>query len=267
MKQQLYDLQQLPYEELQKVGLAKGEILTIDKDNLMTLLSGRRTEMLRLKNQFAPELKLPEFDAKLSIRPNNEGNALELMVHPIYKEAPELPYLTQSEALNLEEGHVPNIEKMIFDDDGNPIDILIEFDEDTNEFIVTDEGRILAPDRINGEDLTPEQKEKYRKGKEVELQDGTKVQFSAKEKEGLRSNKMLLVVSIVMDGGLTFAVYHGLKALFGHKEHDKKATENSKGYYNDLEQYQKQDRRETIAQKPESSKKEYERSYTRTGSR
>jgi len=266
MKRQLYEASQLPYQELQKVGIAEGEKLTIDQDNLMTLLSGRRTEMLRLKNQFAPELNLPEFDAKLSVRPAKDGS-LQLLVHPIYKEAPELPYLTEAEALNLEEGHVPNIEKMIFDDDGNPIDVLIEFDEETNEFIVTDEGRILAPDRINGEDLTPEQKEKYRKGKEVELQDGTKVQFSAKEKQGLRSNKLLLIASLVMDGGLTFALYHALKPLFGHKEHDKDATQNSKGYYSDLEEYQKQDRRETLSQKPEANKKEYERSYTRTGSR
>ncbi|SEM75141.1 DUF4099 domain-containing protein [Mucilaginibacter sp. P25] len=266
MKQQLYEAQQLPYNELEKVGLAREGKLTIDQDNLMTLLSGRRTEMLRLKNQFAPELNLPEFDAKLSVRPAKEGG-LELMVHPIYKEAPQLPYLTDTEALNLEEGHVPNIEKMIFDDEGDPQDILIEFDEETNEFIVTDQSRILVPDRINGEDLSLDQKERYRKGKEVELQDGTKVQFSAKEKEGLRSNKMLLIASVIMDGGLTYAVYHGLKALFGHKEHDAKATENSKGYYSDLEQFQKQDRRETMAQKPESNNKEYERSYSRTGSR
>lgn len=266
MIQQIYKADQLPMEDLKRVGLANGGKLTMDKDNLMILLSGRRTELLRLKNQFAPELNLAEFDAKLSVRPSKEG-VLELVVHPIYKQAPELPYLTETEALNLEEGHVPNIEKMIFDDKGDPKDILIEYDEETNEFIVTDQSLILVPDRVNGENLTTEQKERYRKGKEVELEDGTKVQFAAKEKEGVRSNKLLLIASLFMDGGLTFAVYHALKPLFGQKEHDKNAKENSKGYYNDLEQYQKQDRRETMAKKPDSNNKEYERSYTRSGSR
>jgi len=251
-------------KDLQKIGLAENGELKIDTDDLIALLSGRRTQMLRLENLFSDGLHIPQLDAKLSVKPNREGE-LDLLVHPIYKQAQPLPYLTDTQAEKLEKGEVPNIEKMIFDDEGNARDVLIEFDRETNEFIVTDEARILVPDRINGEYLSLDQKERYRKGKEVELEDGTKVQFAATEKQGARSNKIAFVASVLIDGGLSFALYHGLNYLFGEKKHDKDADAYCKGYYNDQNEYEQQERKaESVAYKPDQQE---ERSYTRSGGR
>ena len=263
MIQQIYDEQDLPLEDLHKVGLAKEGKLNLNDDDLTALLAGRRTGMLRLENLFSDGLHIPFLDAKLSLKPNPIGD-LDLLVHPIYKLAEKPSYLTDSEAEKLEKGDRVNIEKMIFDDEGYPKDILVEFDKDTNEFIVTDQARILAPDRVNGEYLSLDQKERYRKGKEVELKDGTTIQYSATDKNGIRSNKLAFIASVLIDGGLSFALYHGLNALFGQKKHGEDADVYSKGYYGDLEKMQEDQQDKKQRQEPE---KEYSRSYTRTGSR
>lgn len=263
MIQQHYEEQDLPYEDLLKVGLAKDGKFNLSQDDLTALLSGRRTGMLRLQNLFSDGLHIPYLDAKLSLKPNADGD-LDLLVHPIYKLAEKPSFLTDAEAEKLEKGEVPNVEHMIFDDEGNQKDVLVEFDKDTNEFIVTDETRILAPDRVNGEYLSLDQKERYRKGKEVELQDGTTIQYSATEKNGVRSNKLAFVASVLIDGGLSFALYHGLHALFGQKKHKEDADVYSKGYYEDLEKMQEQHEGQQYQREPG---RQSNRSYTRTGSR
>jgi uncharacterized protein DUF4099/uncharacterized protein DUF3945 len=264
MIQQLYNQQDLPMADLQKAGLAENGSLKLDNDDLTALLSGRRTDMLRLQNLFSDGLHIPQLDAKLSLKPNAEGK-LDLLVHPIYKQARRLPFLTGAEAEKLERGEVPNIEKKILDDNGNAGDVLVEFDKETNEFIMTDEARILAPDRINGEYLSLDQKERYRKGKEVELDDGTKVQFSATEKQGVRSNRLALIASVLIDGGLSFALYHGLNHLFGEKKHRNNADENGKGYYTDLEKLEQQQKAGWRTEDRPGNQQN--RAYTRTAAR
>ncbi len=262
MIQQRYNEQALPMEDLQKIGLAENGELKLDKDDLAALLSGRRTGMLRLENLISDGLRIRQLDAKLSLKPDADGR-LDLLVHPIYKQAQQLPFLTGTETEMLEKGEVPNIEKSIFDDEGNFADVLIEFDRETNEFIVTDEARILVPDRVNGQYLSLDQKDRYHKGKEVELEDGTKVQFSAAEKQGVRSNKLAFVASVLIDGGLSFALYHGLHCLFGEKQHARDADVYSKGYYNDLDELDMQERK---GEKPAyQQEKRQERSYSRSG--
>jgi hypothetical protein len=241
MIKQIFDEQDLPMGDLEKIGLAKDGRPLLDEDDLAALLSGRRTDMLRMENLVSDGLRIPILDAKLSLKQGKDGSP-ELLVHPIYREALQPSFLTDGEAEKLEKGEAVNLEKMIFDDEGNPKDILIEFDRETNEFIVTDSARILAPDRVNGEYLSLDQKERYRKGKEVELPDGTKLQYSATEKQGIRSNKLALIASIVIDGGLSFMLYKGLHALFGEKQDEEKAAVYSRGYYKDLEIMQQQSR-------------------------
>ncbi|MGZ3943315.1 MAG: DUF4099 domain-containing protein [Mucilaginibacter sp.] len=261
MNKPIYTEDALPMSDLEKVGLAENGELKINKEDLDLLLQGRRTQMLRLQNLVSDGLRIQQMDAKLSLKPNAEGQ-LDLLVHPIYKEAQQLPFLTDSEVEGLIKGKVPNIEKAMFDDDGNFRDVLIEFDRETKEFIVTDEARILVPDRINGEYLSLDQKERYRKGKEVELADGTKVQFSATDKNGIKANKLMLVASLLMDGGLSFFVFKALHWHFGDKKEKNTGEHYSKGYFKDLAEYEKQEQGKTqkqrAAQQPDL---QYERSY------
>ncbi|WP_183573776.1 DUF4099 domain-containing protein [Mucilaginibacter sp. X5P1] len=264
MIQQLYEQRDLPIEDLRKIGLASGKDIHMSNDNISALLSGRRTEILKLSDLSYEGHHIAELEAKLSVKPQRNGE-LGLLVHPIYKQAPHLAFLSIEEAESLEKGEVPNIEKIMYDEEGIPKDVIVEFDQETKEFIVIDEARILVPDRINGEYLSLDQKERYRKGKEVEMSDGTIVQFSATEQEGIRSNKLALIASVLIDGGLSFVLYQGLNYLFGKKQHDEDADVYSKDYYTDLENLEQQERRgEPFARQPD---KQYSRTYTRSGSR
>lgn len=244
MIKQIFNAQELPLGDLEKIGLAKNGKLKLNEDDLKALLSGRRTAMLRLENLSTIGLQIPSLDAKLSLK-QNENGTIDLLVHPIYREAEYPTYLTETEGEKLENGELVNVQKMIFDDEGDPKEILIEFDKDTNEFIITDTEKILVPDFINNGPLTAEQKERYRKGKEVETPDGTTIQYSGTESKGINSNKLALIASILIDGGVSYMLYKGLHALFGQKEEKKSAGLMSKGYKQALADMKKQEQTKT----------------------
>jgi len=218
MIKQVFKMEDLPKEDLQQLGLLKNGQLSLDVDDIAALLSGRRTDMLRLENLEMDGVSIKQLDAKLSLKQNDDGS-IGLLLHPIYRE-PEVPsFLTATQAEILEKGDVFNLQKRIFDDEGHAREVLIEFDKETNEFIITDTEKIQAPDAVNGVPLTEEQKEKYRKGKEVKVDhDGTTLQYSGTEKQGMRSDKLALIASILIDGGVSYMLYKGLHALFGEKQ-------------------------------------------------
>jgi hypothetical protein len=229
MKKQIYSMRDLPIEELALIGLVKKGSLQLDDDDLDAMLSGRRTDMLRLENLTIDGLRIDVLDAKLSIMPNAQGEP-ELRLHPIYRE-PQVPqFLDDTQAEMLEKGDVPNIAMTMMGDDGQPKEVLVEFDKDTNEFIVSDTERILSPDEINGVPLTAEQKERYRKGKEVETADGTTIQYSATDKQGIRSDKLALVASVLIDGGISYVLYKGLHALFGKKQDEEAGSKYEQAF-------------------------------------
>jgi hypothetical protein len=263
MLQETYNEQEIPLLELEKIGLAKNGRLNLQEEDIRALLSGGRTGMLRLENLVADGVHIEALDAKLSLKKSDQGK-LDLLVHPIYRR-PEAPsFLTDTEAEKLEKGEVLNIEHMIFDEEGKPKDLLIEFDKDTNEFLIIDTSKILVPDMVNSEYLSPDQKERYRKGKPVELADGTVFQYSATDKHGIRSNKLALIASILVDGGVSYVLHKGLNALFNKKRDEKAAAENSRGYKLAHENMQAHENVKGKEQQA-SPKDEQERSYTRNG--
>jgi hypothetical protein len=248
MIRQIYSLQELPMEELQQIGLAEGQKLRLDHDDLDALLAGRRTDMLRLEALVLDDMKIEQLDAKLSLERKEDGT-VGLLLHPIRREPVAPEYLTRDEAEGLEKGETVNVLKKIYDGEGHQRDVLVEFDRDTNEFVVSDTKNIEAPEEINGVPLTAEQKEKFRKGKEVKVdEDGTAIQYAATEKQGMRSDKLHLVASIVIDGGISYVLYKTMHALWGQK-HDKdkdKANEAGKKYSEAFQKFQQQQARTTM---------------------
>lgn len=116
-----------------------------------------------------------------------------------------------------------------------------EFDAETNSFVSIDQDNVIAPDEVNGIPLSPEQKREFREGKKVALNDGTEIQASPASKNGLRSNKKFLIVSLLLDGGISFALYHGVNALMklGNKSKEKQVeNEYNKGYMDALRKVQ-----------------------------
>jgi hypothetical protein len=173
-----------------------------------------------------------DLDAKLSLQQNATGG-LDLLIHPVYCEMMTPAYVTDDEAEKLSTGELSMLDKVVIVD-GTKKEVLIEFDKDTQEFVITDTERILAPDLVNNQELTPEQKLRFKKGKEVELPDGTKLRFSATTVQGIRSNRLHLIASLLLDGGISYMLYKGLKAMSDKKE-DKVTEDYRSGYYQALE--------------------------------
>ena len=221
---------ELPVKDLETIGLAsRGQVL-LNVTDLKALLSGRRTEMLHLENLETESIKIKSIDAKISLRRNEQGKT-ELLIHPIYRR-PAIPdFLEENEARLLEKGEVASLLKVSADEKGNKKEILVEYDPETREFIVSDTEKIMAPDMVNSEFLTPAQKENYRKGKKVKLADGTVLNYSNTDVNGIRSNRLALVASILVDGGLSYMLYQGLNAAFGQKHDPKTAGKMSAGYH------------------------------------
>jgi hypothetical protein len=264
MNQTLFDVQDLPVDDLNKIGLIQESGLVLDREDIDALLAGRRTGMLRFENLSFDGFSIPALDAKISLKPAPNGE-LELMMHPIYKKSTYPAWLTDTEAEKLEKGEAANLEKVIFDDEGYLKDVLVEFDKETNEFIVTDTEKVQAPDKVNNEPLTAEQKERYRKGKEVELADGTTFQFSATDPKGLRSNRLQLIASVLIDGGISYVLFKGLNALFGHKQEKSAEINNSKGFEAAKRKMDKQEEKFGL-DADNRQKDEYTRGYNRSGS-
>lgn len=224
---------QLPLADLERIGLAAGGQLLLHVDDMKALLSGRRTGLLHLENLEAENIRIKALDAKLSLHKGPDGKT-DLLIHPIYRKPATPDFLNENEAIELEKGEVASFLKVTTDKKGNKKEVLIEYDRQTREFIVSDTELILAPDMVNGEFLTAGQKEDYRKGREVELADRTRFAYSAVDTHGIRSNKIALLASVLVDGGLTFVLYKGLNALFNHKHDPKESKALSPGYFNAL---------------------------------
>jgi hypothetical protein len=239
MKLEYFNENHFPFNEMGKIGLVDDDKILLEPKDLAAMMEGRRTSMIRLRNLSVDGIKLEELDVKLSLKLNDNGK-VSLMLHPIYKEAVRPYYLTTDEAEKLEKGELVNIQKTSMED-GFKKEILVEYDQDTSEFIISDTELIFIPDFVNNEKLTDSQKERLRKGKEVELADGTTFQYSGTNGEGITSNKLSLIASILIDGGLSYVLFKGLKAAFGKKQ-EPDAEIFSKGYDQALEDMKKQEK-------------------------
>lgn len=224
-------------EDLETIGLAAGGQLLLNVDDLKALLSGDRTSLLQLSNLEAENIRIKSMDAKLSLQPDATGK-VNLLIHPVYRKAVAPEFLNGDEARQLQQGEVANLLKTVPDGTGRHKKLIVEFDADTREFIISDTSRILAPDMVNGEFLTPAQKEAFRNGKEVQLPDHTRFAYTAVDPQGIRANKLALIASVLIDGGLSYALYKGLNALFNQK-HEAQAEKFGAGYHsalNDMEE-------------------------------
>lgn len=228
---------ELPMKDLETMGLAVDGRLLLEEADLRALLTGRRTSLLQLENLKNDKIAIKALDAKISLRTAGNGKT-ELLIHPVYHKPPTPDFLDDDEAAQLEKGEVANLQKIVDDGKGGKKEMLVEYDPETREFIVSDTELIIAPDMVNSEYLTPAQKERYRKGKEVEIDDRTKFSYSAVEKHGIRANKLALIASILMDAGMSYVLYKGLNALFNRKHDPIDSAELSPGYHQALEQLQ-----------------------------
>lgn len=234
MNKKLFKEKELPMAELEKLGLAQNGKLLITDENKAALLAGRRTNLIRLQNLQDENVLIGEMEAKVSLFRDPEGK-LELRAHPVYHQ-PVFPVdLTDQEAEMLANGQTNAIYKKIKAVEEPAKEYLFEFDPETREYIKTDTGKIQSPDLVNSEILTPDQKKAFSKGEEVELSDGTKFRYTGVDTLPVRANKVALIASILIDGGISYLIYQGIRSLMGAHQHQK-AQFYSEGYQKALEE-------------------------------
>ncbi len=234
MKKQINETD-LPFDDLRRVGLYSNGKLNLEKANVDALLAGRRTDLISLKNLKTEGFRIEALDAKLSLFKSEDGK-VSLNVHPIYKEARKHALLTDHEAEQLKLGENSVIRKYQNTPEGTRKVHVIEYDAETREFISYNPHAVLAPDKVNGESLSRRQKEGFRNGEIIELSDGTKFQHRASEPQGLRSDTSSLIISLLLDGGISYLMLKGLRSLSGREESQKeKISEGYKQAYAEME--------------------------------
>lgn len=238
MNNEIFNEADLPLDDLAAIGIVSNGRVLLEEADLKALLSGRRTQMLTLKNLEYADIKIASLKAKISLVSGADGKP-ELMIHPMYLRSKAPEYLSEEESWSLETGDEISLEKEIVDNKGKKKRVLVEFDRETNQFLETDEEKLEAPEEINGQPLTAEQKAKFKRGQEVEVPDGTKVQYTATNRNGIRANRRALIASIIFDGGISYLLFHGIKALVG-QVHNAASAELSQDYQDTLQKMKEQ---------------------------
>ncbi|NRF37535.1 DUF4099 domain-containing protein [Pedobacter foliorum] len=217
MRREIFREEELPMAELEKIGLARNGELLMSDENRLALLFGRRTNLIRLQNLEDKNVKIGELEAKISVERNPKGK-LELRAHPIYHQAVFPVDLTDAEAEMLEQGQIPGVYKKLKDEDKKEREYLFEYDTETREYVKTDTGKIEEPLLVNNEILSDQQRESFRKGKEVQLSDGATFRYTGIDTSPFRANRIALAVSLLLDGGLSYVIYQGIKSLTGKSQ-------------------------------------------------
>jgi hypothetical protein len=180
MIRQFFRENDIPYDQLEKLGLEKSAILDLDKDSLLRLLSGSRTNVLDLKGLDRDNNPF-DFKAKISLYRDSEG-AVNVMIHPVRKEIDNDINLKQSDIDRLKSGELV---LKTFDRDK----YLVQLDRETNELLRIPVREVIVPSYVKDVELSNDQKEKLRLGQPITVDSGNEklqVAIDLTEPKGLK---------------------------------------------------------------------------------
>ncbi|MEX2513475.1 MAG: DUF4099 domain-containing protein [Cyclobacteriaceae bacterium] len=227
----------LPLNDLKLFGIYKDGKFTIPEEQVTALRQGRMTDVVELKNLKGKDVHIENLPARLSIVRGADGNP-SLRIDPVYRSPNSHPRLSDGEKDRLIRGEAANIKKDFVDRDGNVRSEIIAYDRETKQFMGYDPRTVPAPEAVNNQQLTAEQKRKYKEGETVELADGTRFQHDTADPKGIRSNRNGLLLSVVLDGGISYLLITGVRRMLGAKSSEEQSY--SKGYQEGLKKMQHQ---------------------------
>ena len=159
-KQDIFNENNIPYKELELIGISKKQIWSLDKADITALLSGKRTSLLDLAfhDNKGEEINMK---GKISLYWKDNNNA-GVKIHPVRLEIMNDINLKPKELERLQDNEI--ITKTI-----NNEKYLVQLDPETNELLKTKIKSISIPSYIKGVELNKQQKEALKSGKELIL--------------------------------------------------------------------------------------------------
>ncbi|GJM64639.1 DUF4099 domain-containing protein [Persicobacter diffluens] len=156
-----------PYEQLAQIGLTRGAIDGMKKEEREALFQGKTSPLLDLsirKNEIAFVGK-----GKISLY-EKSGGEIGIKVHPVRAEIKNDYSLSPKQYERLQSG-----ETVIHDtlDKGKSRTYLLQADKQTNEVRATELRTVKIPDKIQGYALKNEEKNMLKQGQRVEFQNET----------------------------------------------------------------------------------------------
>ena len=250
----LFNQNELPFQALETLGLSVDADMLLDSMDLKALLAGRRTGMLSLSGLSTEQFQIERLDARLSLLRNPKGE-VELRLHPIYKNVQGHPLLSGQEVALLSSGKKDVVQKGFQDSNGGTSLMNFEYDALTKDFITYFPDEVQAPDFVNGHPLSAEQQASFKRGEVLEIADGIRLQHRASEPKGLLSDRAALVLSILVDGGLSYLLIRGIRSIKG--EEGQQVDYNTPAYqraFGDMQRSLQQDGPSNFGQTPGSER-------------
>jgi hypothetical protein len=149
-----FSINELPYDTLSLLGMTKEKVLKLDKENLLRLLSGKRTDILRF--DFYADGKHFMADGKLLLE--RKDTVIKACVVPVRRQIQNDYGLSNAELIKLYAGKLinKNIEGQRY---------ILQLDRETNEIIRAKTNGINIPF-----DMAAKEREKLLQGKSVMIE-------------------------------------------------------------------------------------------------
>lgn len=159
-KQVFFKESDIPYNDLQKIGISKMDILTMGKTNLEAFLTGKRTSLFPIKGIYSNGEPFA-FQGKISLY-RKEDSTIGVNIHPLRNDIKNDINLKKEELDILQNGGL--ISKTI-----NKEKYLVQLDTETNELLKAKVKDITIPSYIKDIELTQKDKELLKYGQNVTL--------------------------------------------------------------------------------------------------
>jgi len=161
-----YEAKDLPYNQFEKIGMTKRDVLAMSSDDLKALLTGRTTNLqaIKIKDQDVEQ----SMNVKLSVQRFADGS-LNLLVHPIRNELKNDDKLTNAQLETLKKGETLIAPKTSMN--GEKELYLFQLDRETNEIVKTRLNSITVPRYLMDMELTSQNRSDLLQGKTIKLED------------------------------------------------------------------------------------------------
>ena len=161
-----YEAKDLPYNQFEKIGMTKRDVLAMSSDDLKALLTGRTTNLqaIKIKDQDVEQ----SMNVKLSVQRFADGS-LNLLVHPIRNELKNDDKLTNAQLETLKKGETLIAPKISMN--GEKELYLFQLDRETNEIVKTRLNSITVPRYLMDMELTSQNRSDLLQGKTIKLED------------------------------------------------------------------------------------------------